>query len=88
MNRSKPVTLEYVFDVPVTLTVTVRTADRKEGERLARQFANSLDPAAEYIDGYNDGLDQGQYPTATILSACLQSKPEDEIEVFEEGEAE
>lgn len=71
----------FVIDVPVTLSVHVRGKSWEEAQKIARAFAESLSPSADYIKGYSDAIDAG------ITEATLEATTEESCEALDELEA-
>lgn len=75
----------FIIDVPVTLSVAVRGATLEASKKIARTFADTLNPSQSYIDGYNGGAFSNS--GVSITEVTLESNREDSCEVLEELEA-
>jgi hypothetical protein len=75
----------FIIDVPVTLSVAVRGAKREDALAIARNFAESLQPTEQYIEGYSETL--AKLAGVTITEVSLESSSEDSCEVLDELEA-
>lgn len=77
----------FSVDVPVTLTVAVRgeRLTRKQAFAIATKFANDLQPAEAFIDGYNSVQDAG---APFITEVSLDCPSDESCEVLDELEPE
>ena len=75
----------FIIDVPITLSVAVRGKTEAEAKKIAREFAECLQPTEFYAIGYCEGA---QLPEGTITEISLESSMEEQCEVLDELEAE
>ena len=74
----------FIIDVPVTLSVAVRGVSSKKAKEIARQFAASLSPSDQFIEGYNEESKTG----GIITEVSLESPTDESCEVLDELEEE
>ncbi len=78
----------FLIDVPITLSLVVRGADRVEkAEQVARMFADGLDPDAVYAGALFQEIVR-LFPGVTVSEVSMESSREESCEVLEELEAE